>query len=447
VTVKRITGAVGVVLGLLAGLITTSVTGEATVSAGGAKGVTQRSERLAPGVRYVVIRDRSGPFRIRVVKAKLSSPTTFDTVLASDRLPGFETTSSMAQRTDALVAINGDYARPSGRPVFTFASDGNIAQTPLKWGRNFAVDQSETLTYVGHPRVTGWATETDSSATYPIKRVNQGPPEVSEVARFTPAGGSLERAPEDACLARLFPQERARFASAGGGVEANHIVDRVKCGGRRLRPQGGSILAAPLDGDHAPGLAALVPGESMTLGWSLGWPQVLDTIGGNPTLVADGKVIDNNVSGSGAFFSRHPRTGVGTTPDGKVLLVVVDGRQRGYSVGMTLEEFADLFVSLGADHALNLDGGGSTTMVIDGRIVNRPSETDRAERPVSSALVLLRAGDTGEADFQAPPPPAPKSAAVWEDISTDPASTGGLYRDFPSRFPGEIAGRYAPENR
>jgi hypothetical protein len=81
---------------------------------------------------------------------------------------------------------------------------------------------------------------------------------------------------------------------------------------------------------------------------------------------------------------------------------------------------------------LNLDGGGSTTMVIDGRIVNRPSETDRAERPVSSALILLRAGDTGEADFQAPPP-APKSAAVWEEISSDPASTGGLFRDLRRR--------------
>ena len=419
---------------LLAGLVTASVAGGATASPGAADGVTQRSKRLAPGVRYLVIRDRSGPFRIRVVKAKLSSPTTFDTVLANDRLPGFERTSSMALRSDALVAINGDYARPSGRPVFTFASDGHIAQTPLKWGRNFAVDQAETLTYVGPPNVTGWATETDSGATYPVERVNQGAPEVNEIARFTPAGGREERAPEDACLARMFPQEGARFASSGVGVEANHRVDRVKCGGRSLRPQGGSILAAPLDGDYAIGLGGLVPGESMTLGWSLGWPQVLDTIGGNPTLVADGQVIDNNVDGTGSFFARHPRTGVGTTPDGKVLLVVVDGRQPGYSVGMTLEEFAELFVSLGADRALNLDGGGSTTMVINGRIVNRPSDENRAERPVSSALVLLRAGDTGEADFQAPPA-APKSGApeIWEEISADPASTGGLYRDLLSR--------------
>jgi hypothetical protein len=423
-------GAIGVSLALLAGLV--------TAAPAAPEGMTQRSERLAQGVRYTMIRDARGPFRIRVVTAKLSTVSTFDTVLATDRLPGFETTSSMADRSGALVAINGDYARPSGRPVFTFASDGDIAQTPLLWGRNFAVDQSETLAYIGHPKVTGWATETDTGTVYPVARVNQGAPDVDEIARFTRAGGSEEKPPDETCVARLFPQEGARFASSGTGVEADHLVDRVKCGGRSLRPQGGSILSAPITGDYAPGLGALLPGESMTLGWSLGWPQVADTIGGNPTLVEDGKIIEHNVTGEDAFFKRHPRTGVGTTPDGKVLLVVVDGRQPGYSVGMNLREFARLFVSLGADRALNLDGGGSTTMVIDGEIVNRPSTDGRIERPVSSALVLLPSADVGETEFQ-PPPPAPKAgpgdlwtrAEVWREIATDPASTGGLLTRAP----------------
>ena len=381
--------------------------------------------RLAPGVRYTVIRDERGPFRIRIVSAKLTSTTTFDTVLATDRLPGFETTSSMAERTEALVAINGDYARPSGRPVFTFASDGYIAETPLLWGRNFAVDRSETTAFIGHPKVKGWATETDSGTIYPIKRVNAGPAESNQLARFTPAGGSEEKPPTGSCQARLQPQEGARFASTRPGVETNHLVETVHCGGRSLRPQGGSVLAAPVDGDYALGLAGLLPGESMTLGWSLGWPEVLDTIGGNPTLVEDGAIVEHNVTGDGAFFKRHPRTGVGTTPDGRILLVVVDGRQPDYSVGMNLREFAKLFVSLGADQALNLDGGGSTTMVINGEIVNRPSSDDGEERP-------------GVVGSRSPPRHGPRRVRVRTTgrgskaghgvgrDSDDPASTGGL---------------------
>ncbi|MGH2752958.1 MAG: phosphodiester glycosidase family protein, partial [Actinomycetota bacterium] len=390
----------------------------------------RRSKRLARGVRYVVIRDKSGPFRIRVVKARLSRPSTIDTVLATDRLPGFERTSSMARRSDALVAINGDYARASGRPVFTFAADGHIAQTPLGWGRNFSTDQSETLTFIGHPEVTGWVTDNGTGTTYPIERVNEGAPQRDQIARFTRAGGREERPPAGACQLRAIPQGFPRFALAGPGVESDHVVDKVRCGGRSLRPQGGSILATPPDGSYAPSLSSVPVGSSMTLGWSLGWPEVLDTIGGNPTLIEDGRIIEHNVIGEGSFFRRHPRTGVGTTPEGKVLFVVVDGRQPGYSVGMTLKEFADLFASLGADWALNLDGGGSTTMVINGSIVNRPSNEGRRERAVSSALVLLPAQDDGEESE--PPMGAGRSlrgaarAETWRSIAADPASTGGL---------------------
>ena len=72
----------------------------------------------------------------------------------------------------------------------------------------------------------------------------------------------------------------------------------------------------------------------------------------------------------------------------KLLLVAVDGRQPGYSVGMTLEELAHFFLKLGAVDAMNLDGGGSTTMVIGGEVVNSPS--DGRERPVGSALLVCR---------------------------------------------------------
>jgi hypothetical protein len=106
----------------------------------------------------------------------------------------------MARRTGAMVAINGDYALGSGRPVHTFASDGFLAQTPLMWGRNFAIDRAETTVHIANPKVRAWAFDPDTGASTNIKRVNAGPPVAGEVARFTPKGGSDERlGTSDAC--------------------------------------------------------------------------------------------------------------------------------------------------------------------------------------------------------------------------------------------------------
>lgn len=87
-------------------------------------------------------------------------------------------------------------------------------------------------------------------------------------------------------------------------------------------------------------------------------------------------------------LSRHPRTAVGRMPDGRLLLVAVDGRQIGVSHGMTLQELAELLQQLGAADAINLDGGGSTTMVVQDTIVNKPSDT-AGERPVSDAILVF----------------------------------------------------------
>ena len=91
----------------------------------------------------------------------------------------------------------------------------------------------------------------------------------------------------------------------------------------------------------------------------------------------------------GSFVaSRHPRTLAGVKADGTLLLVTVDGRRTGWSTGVTLPEAARVMRSLGARDALNLDGGGSTGMVVRGEVVSRPS--DRAgERAVSDGIFVL----------------------------------------------------------
>lgn len=123
-------------------------------------------------------------------------------------------------------------------------------------------------------------------------------------------------------------------------------------------------------------------------------PGGLQVIGGYPVLLGGGVPKgDLGVAANPSFAAaRHPRTAVGFDSARKLLwLVVVDGRQAPRSAGMSLPELADLLLALGADEALNLDGGGSSAMSLRGRVVNRPSDA-RGERTVANSLWLVRDG-------------------------------------------------------
>jgi hypothetical protein len=115
-----------------------------------------------------------------------------------------------------------------------------------------------------------------------------------------------------------------------------------------------------------------------------------ELVAGFPRLLDDGARVGDLEAGERPGFSaaRHPRTAVGWDPDrGKLWIVVVDGRREGVSEGMTLDELATLFEALGVRDALNLDGGGSSTMVVGTRVVSRPADPS-GPRPVVNALVI-----------------------------------------------------------
>lgn len=116
-----------------------------------------------------------------------------------------------------------------------------------------------------------------------------------------------------------------------------------------------------------------------------------DIVGGIPQLIRDGKIDitwQQEKAGKAFVETRHPRTAVARLKDGKFLMVTIDGRQPGYSVGMNLDELARLLLELGAADAMNLDGGGSTTMFVNGKVVNRPSDKE-GERRVSDAILVF----------------------------------------------------------
>jgi exopolysaccharide biosynthesis protein len=117
-------------------------------------------------------------------------------------------------------------------------------------------------------------------------------------------------------------------------------------------------------------------------------------VGGWPRLVANGRSIADSVDrleGTFPRFSvtRHPRTALGFSADSSTLyLITVDGRSESSS-GMSLAELASLMQSLGVAQGLNLDGGGSTTLVLNGRVVNHPSDSS-GERTVGNILYITR---------------------------------------------------------
>jgi hypothetical protein len=122
------------------------------------------------------------------------------------------------------------------------------------------------------------------------------------------------------------------------------------------------------------------------------WEKADAIVGGAGLLLLDGRIItDWKVEQLAAAFAetRHPRTLVGTHPDGSIWLVTVDGRQPKLSAGMSLSELRALAQRLGLRNALNLDGGGSTTMWVAGKIVNSPSDA-AGPRKVSDALIVTR---------------------------------------------------------
>ncbi len=120
--------------------------------------------------------------------------------------------------------------------------------------------------------------------------------------------------------------------------------------------------------------------------------DVRQALGGLPEIVHDGRNVsaanaDSEKVNSYIRDEHHARTAIGVSREGrKVVLVVVNGDEKAIP-GMTLSELTNLMVRLGSYNALNLDGGGSSTMVVDGKIVNSPSDST-GERAVSNALVV-----------------------------------------------------------
>ena len=115
-----------------------------------------------------------------------------------------------------------------------------------------------------------------------------------------------------------------------------------------------------------------------------------DIVGGVPQLIKNGKIEitwQEEKTSKSFVETKHPRTAVAKLKDGKFLMITVDGRSEA-SGGIGLQNLAEILLELGATDAMNLDGGGSTTMFLSGKIVNHPSDKE-GERKVSDAILVF----------------------------------------------------------
>jgi hypothetical protein len=156
------------------------------------------------------------------------------------------------------------------------------------------------------------------------------------------------------------------------------------------------------------------------------WATVSEVVGGGPHLIVNGKIdVDGQEQGfdEGFISDPNPRTAVGVTQDGKLLLVTVDGRQD-LSKGVSLADLAKIMLRIGAVNAINLDGGGSTTMAVRGMVLNSIASTG-VERPVADSLCVF-AQDTSTQTISSAPESQPQNGAAPVEPSVTPIFAGTL---------------------
>jgi exopolysaccharide biosynthesis protein len=383
-------------IAVLALAVSTVIASQPSASAAATPGVTvaRSSSKVAAGVRLIKIQDASSPLRIYMITMDTSRRTSLDVGHPTKTISGRAAVSTIAAKYGAVAAINGDFFLYKGvpRPVHLFLEDGKLIQTGIRVGKAFAYNADESAVFIDRPPVNIFARVPRLRDALRIDRWNSGKSPGKEIVAFTAAGGDIETPPGDSCWAKLAAAERLAWdTSAAGRLTRKYTVSAEGCTASAPSVGKRVVLSAPRGSTEATRLAALEVADRVKLTWSLGWPNVADAIAAGPQLLDAGTVVAP--TGCGSTCGRHPRTAVGIKADGTVVMVVVDGRSSD-SRGMTLVELARFLRDEGVMTALNLDGGGSSTMVVRGRVVNEPS--DGRERVIANALMILPGADRGQ---------------------------------------------------
>lgn len=336
------------------------------------KDYDQKSEeQIAPGVKHISL--------LRYKQAKIISAHIVDLtpgsdyllrpLLSNDAITGLEKLQSMAQRSRAITAVNGSYFALNGEILGLLKINGQIVSTSNveRTALGILPDGAVIMDQIDYR----------GSITLPDGRT------------VAITGVNHERGPNDLILYNNYYDSMTSTNQYGSDyILSNGKITAIAHGNAAI-PPGGIVLSA--HGTMETVLAGLKVGDKIKTTETLGetWDKASYIIGAGPRLLKDGNVLLTSKEENfppDITTGRAPRTAVGVTKDGHILLMIVDGRQQS-SIGMSLQELALFMQELGAVDAMNLDGGGSSEMVINGEIMNKPS--DGRERSLGDALMIV----------------------------------------------------------
>ena len=326
----------------------------------------------------------------------------FDVELANNQILGRETITGATRRLMErdvlpLAGVNGSFGirednRGRGGMIFNLhIQNGELVSIPIpfdRWGysppsawgeTSFGVTPHgeflmDTVKLNGKLRM-----EDDTTDTLPINAVNQICDSVCPVVLFTPRFG--QRTLTRRCYEFTLRQIELPLT---GKYTSRFVVTEVNPRGNSIIPFDGVVLAIEprLARDWVGKISKSTAGTLEIALTPKKWQRVQQGLGGNLRLVRDGKVEPELIAfgesrgGSARSHrnaaSRHPRSALGFN-DEKLFLIAIDGRQPGYSMGMTLYQMGTFFSELGIKHAINFDGGSSSTLWALGRVANSPA--------------------------------------------------------------------------
>ena len=332
----------------------------------------RKGEEIAEGLTYYHDRGKSGSgwSDVHILRIEaLSDKIQVLPILANEGIAQRENLSSMAKRYGAVAGINGSYFTWRGDPIGTLIINRKLISSPLYKRSVFGITEDDKLIF-GNPDFSG--TLRSGKISLKIDAVNQ-PRRGSSLVVFTP----------EYARSTLTAEIGKEYVIVKGKVVGIHTKDA-------LIPPDGVVVSA--GGIKASMLSSLSLGNSVELDYSIDkpWNSIKHALCGGPRLLANGKVSINGIEekfDNSIINGRHPRTAVAMTFDGDLLLIAVDGRKKD-SIGMKLQELAEYLQRLGCMHAINLDGGGSTAMYLNGKIINRPS--DGSERRISNGILVTK---------------------------------------------------------
>lgn len=355
------------------------------------------SKPIAPGVAYTNEVLTDPPTVIHVLRVSMNDPKISVRVgLATDAIgiagpaKGRETVGSLAKRMRATAAVNGDFFPFTGDPLGLCIMDGDLVSEPARNRAALGWTRDGTI-LVGNPRFSAVLLGPQGTEVK-ISGVNRdcGP---GESILWLPTAGSKASCTKKGTAVILRGLSTPiRYGSPMDAMvaEVRRDVDGVSI------PADGAVLFVK-DARGEPLNVVLAGGGVWTLMLGLedgaAWNQAAWAVGGGPWLVKGGKkyVDAAEEKFDSAFVNkRHPRTAVGQAANGDMIIAVIEGRSED-SGGMSLDELADTMLRYGAVNAINLDGGGSSEMVLRDLQVSAPSEGQ--SRPVANAILIFAPTD------------------------------------------------------